>query len=964
MRFLLVLHLCLFWTYTNSIFAAEFATTDTSKARLLEEKGRAFYDSVQYDSSFICYNKAIKIYEQNEAWSDWYSVVSKNSKALTKQGQYERSSDYLQSKLKDYFQQAAKPDVIAAKMYARIGIAFDKAGKTTQALEAYRTSLQIFERLNESSSIAASVYKNTANIYTRLTDYDNALLYFQKAIGIQTQLKNHQKLYHLYCDLSNVYYYTNQSEKELQCYQLAAQLPNISAENQGILDQLTSSYYQTQGKLPKALQYAKSAVQKLEGSQYLAYKADAYVHLGNLYQAQGNWREAQQYLENAKQTAYQEYGQFHRETVKFHIGLAELYMAQNDLQAALEEYQKGLTALFPTLAESQNPMLNPPIESLYAEPWIMTILQYKGDLLRKIYQENKDNNALQSALGAYELSLIAQRILLYDYGSQNSKLYAKEKWHTYYENALQTSLQLWKTTQEYAYLERAFEWAEKSKANLLIEQLQTSNAHYLDTLNIPASYLERVANLQKQAYVFEEKKMNLKDSNLTAIYQDSLQNVRLQKGFLEDSLRQLYPNYQERTNDFNEFTLFELQGKIAPEQLFLEYFVGDSSIYVFGVSASQVLLEEVPKTAALNQTLEELVLFLKQQHFNESNYQRFVQNAHLIYKTLVKPILERCEFQAINPPKLTIVPDGILHYIPLETLLIFPVESTNINFYPDALEYLLKHYEISYTQSATLWLQSLERNSTKEKLNDLLAFAPVFEKSDSTLSTAVAAMRSCGEESLNQLSKSEWEVEQIRQIIGGDVYLREQATKSHFLQFARQYHLLHLATHACVSELGHDFNRIYFADDEALSTYDLYGLDLRNTQLVTLSACNTGMGKMVNGEGLMSLARGFFAAGCPSTLMSLWSVPDESTAEMMTYFYAHLHEGHSKSHALQLAKLQYLEANEDEKLYPLHWSAFVLMGNEEAVFEATHWSQQWWVIGGILSVLLLVVFFVPKLFSK
>ncbi len=941
----------LFFFPFNVLIADNSFKSDSIKAHLLEEKGRAFYADFQYDSSYIHLEAAANLYHKNQQWEDWYAVVSKNATGLIRQLEFENSARYLQENLDIYLSEMDENDEIAAKIYGRMGIAFNKSGQTQEALQAYETALQIFYQLQLQTSFVASIYKNTANIYTRLGDYDKAIRYFQKAIDIQVQLGNQSQLYVLYCDLSTAYYYTHQSEKELECYQKAAILSDISAEDRGILDQLLSSYYQTQSDTKEAMKYAQFALQKLLPTKNLNYIANTYKQIGDLYREQKKWAEAQTYLEKAKQTAYQIHGQFHRETVKFHTGLGDYYLAQNKLSAALKEYHNALICLFPKMKESENGYLNPSIQGFYIEPWIMTVLQYKGDVFREMYKQTVETTDLEKALECYELSLLELKMLQYDYDTEASKLYLTANWHSHYEKALQVSVQLWEATQDSSYLENAFLWAEKSKANLLIEQLKESSARYLNTMTIPKNYLEREQNLKKQEYIFEELKWASKNAQLTAAYEDSIDAVQQEHAFLLDTLQYLFPNYQSSSYNLAEIKLETLQNQLEKETMMVEYFVGDSSIYTFGMTNEKLFFEQIPKTDSLLQPLKSFVSLLQLQYFNESDYQKYTNTAFGIYETLLKPILEQHKFHST----LVIVPDGILHYIPFEALLTQSSNSEQINFYPNHLQYLIEDFEISYVSSATLWLHSLQKKATEKDTNlkPLLAYAPIFDQPE-TNNQQIVNRRSCTENSLNQLKKSEMEVQNIHQIMGGDLYLRQEATKERFLQLASQYRILHLATHACLSEKGNHFNRIYFANQEALSTYDFYGLDLQQTDLVTLSACNTGTGNLVNGEGFMSLSRGFFSAGCTSVLISLWSVPDNATAEIMTSFYGYLHEGQSKSEALRNAKLQYLKEHEDEELYPLHWSAFVLMGNERAVFEdGVVWQYLGWIalFLGVFAVL-------------
>ena len=119
-------------------------------------------------------------------------------------------------------------------------------------------------------------------------------------------------------------------------------------------------------------------------------------------------------------------------------------------------------------------------------------------------------------------------------------------------------------------------------------------------------------------------------------------------------------------------------------------------------------------------------------------------------------------------------------------------------------------------------------------------------------------------------------------------------------------------------------------EDGLLHTYELYNMKL-NAELACLSACNTGFGRINSGEGVVSLAKGFFYAGVPNIMMSLWAVPDQSTSEIMRYFYEELKKGEGKADALRNAKLKYLENADNNLSNPYYWAAFTMIGDNKPV---------------------------------
>ncbi len=188
--------------------------------------------------------------------------------------------------------------------------------------------------------------------------------------------------------------------------------------------------------------------------------------------------------------------------------------------------------------------------------------------------------------------------------------------------------------------------------------------------------------------------------------------------------------------------------------------------------------------------------------------------------------------------------------------------------------------------------------------------------------------------SMIRLNWAEKEVTSISELMNGEVYCYDRATEKTFKEKAPNAGILHIATHAVVNDVNPLFSKLIFSpdpnsgEDGFLNTYELYNLKLKAT-MVVLSACNTGYGKLVRGEGIMSLARGFMYAGCPSLVISLWSVDDRSTSELMKSYYIRLVQGKSKDAALREAKLEFLKNADEVKANPFYWSGMIFIGNTD-----------------------------------
>jgi CHAT domain-containing protein len=284
---------------------------------------------------------------------------------------------------------------------------------------------------------------------------------------------------------------------------------------------------------------------------------------------------------------------------------------------------------------------------------------------------------------------------------------------------------------------------------------------------------------------------------------------------------------------------------------------------------------------------------------------------------------------------LIIVPDGVLGLIPFEALLSgVPKRLNNFGTYP----YLLNDHTISYAYSATLRKEMAEKAHAQTPAKTVLAMAPFTEpnhvvKSEESQSKIAALEEEAREAGLPldgsrkemaYLKYSAEEAQVVRDIWDGDLLTGPAASLEQFVEVADQYDILHLSTHARADNRLGEHCFLAFPGD-SLFVRDIYNLRL-NADLVVLSACETGEGELLRGEGVISLARAFAYAGARSVVTSLWEVNDAATKEVMQRFHFYLHEGYENDEALRVAKRQFIKKNPGVLQHPYFWAGFVVVG--------------------------------------
>ena len=375
--------------------------------------------------------------------------------------------------------------------------------------------------------------------------------------------------------------------------------------------------------------------------------------------------------------------------------------------------------------------------------------------------------------------------------------------------------------------------------------------------------------------------------------------------------------------------------------------MGNEQTYAFVITKDSLLYKILPVISADQIENYRKVL---QPNFITSNsaeiFNEYRESAYSLYQQILALLLENIDQNNVNT--LKIIPDGLLNLIPFETLITTPYDGLEGDY--KSMPYLIKRFNVSYGYSTTSLFKMKSSDSFDNNANAVLAFAPSeFVKSDET----------------NGLSPLKWNTKEVRNLEGYfdcAISTEQLATESNFKEKMQQYPVTHLAMHAVINHEDPMYSKLLFAppqdtlEDGMLHTFELYNMRL-NTQMTVLSACNTGSGKLQKGEGVMSLARAFAYAGCPSVVMSHWAVDDKSTASLMKYYYENLSKGQSKDVALRNAKLNFLENSSPVYHHPYYWNNFVVMGDTKPIVTPSvfHWWMVVLIVMGILVTIYTVI---------
>lgn len=928
-----------------------------ARGNALLEKGVALTET-NLDSSLYYKKAALPYFEKAVHWENYVSCLNSIAFIYYYKGNYEQSNAQAELAYQKAKLHLKEESTVYSDALNNLSIFLKQKGDYEKAIELYEQSIAIQKRVSFDKAAIAASYHNLGHVLKRKGDLEESINYYTKALELRLDTfgLNHIEVARNFLVLGNSHRDKGATKTALDFYQKCLQItrgPNIAQGKRR--DQVLINSYQNiatiqseQLRLDSTIHYINLALD-LQPEDHSFRKSRSYEVLGKIYSKKGKYVQAIDYFKKAKTFSAIEYQAYKKHVVftklSYQTGLT--YAKQQKTDLALTHFQTALQEVSFDFKESdfvQNPELN----NLFSKFDALDILIAKANTLQQKHLQTKAVKYLQAAYKTYQLAAEVIQFLREYNTTTKSKYRLAEKALPVYENAIQTAIELHEKTGEEKYVSEAFTFAESNKAVLLLAELRDNMAKGFG--EIPDTLLAQEKDLKLKLSFYEEKislakrRTKIKDQEKLKNWEDLRFNLREQYKQLVKSFEDNYPKYYQLKYDNALVQTTELQAMLPPQSMAIEYFVGLEKIYIFGIHPSEIQVKTIDNSKQLLTTVEQLRSYVSNPPQSEGAKEKldvFAEQAYELYQQLVAPILSNTD---ASIAQLLIIPDDFLSYIPYDLLL---TESPEGMIKSLSLEdaYLLQKYAISYHYSASLWLNKRSIPIVGERAI-YAGFAPSFEQKNED------QKRFCAESQLYSLSCNDSEVDGIQQMLKGKAFARKKASKATFEEIASNYQIIHLATHACVDDDDPMLSKIYFTDDH-LSNYELYNLNLK-ADLAVLSACNTGSGKLVKGEGVMSLARGFIHAGCPSVLMSLWSVDDCTTSDLMQGFYAEIMEGKSKDEALRQAKRDYLSSVDRMYLHPYYWSAFVQFGDFTPMHFDYNWGGKWPLIGGAAVLLLML----------
>ncbi|PHS06580.1 MAG: hypothetical protein COA88_10265 [Kordia sp.] len=787
-----------------------------------------------------------------------------------------KESFYFLNKAIELREKNQENDLISLKKsLCNLGLYHSRNGSLYKSINVFKELID----LPKEDRLRMKAYSELIMLYSKIGDFEKSQSFFQKTTNYHIENKDYKSLYKNYMRISKVYalkgYKLNSKEiiYYLNKVDSLGKYTEIVIKDKAIINLRLGRVYVKINQKKKALSHYNKALvlyKELKDSTLISTLNN---NIGDLYLYDSSLEKAKLTLQNSllfagddiksKSLAYSTFGAY--------------YSRMKDFKEAKLYFEKAIQLL--VFDNETDIYVNPTVDELTLKPNKLRLFDFihqKASYWKGRFDNEKQNEYLNNALIDYKLADQLLDVIRFDSTEKMSKLFWREKGASLYMKAVEVSYLL-------NDMESAYFFMEKNKALLLLEELSDQEAKVLS--NLPQQLIERDFALKQKIIEIEEATV----SNKT----DVLFELKRSYEQFKDSLATNYPAYSKLKKSLPVLNLHNHKANfINEDSATLQYIINDTQAYGLAITKESTTLYHINDGVILQNEIGELTTQLQHPFDTQTEVAAYVKNSNSIFEKLIPNSI----FEKLKRKKITIAADGIIQNIPFEAL-ISDIENQN--------SYLIKYNEINYVYSFSYLLFNSKKIRDPEHI--FLGLAPEQFK----------------DKSLAVLPNSINEVTSINSIFSDKIFVKEEATKLNFKTNFENYKIVHLATHSGSSNTEKPW--LAFSDDK-VNLNEIYATQ-NQADLVVLSACKTSQGELKTGEGVMSLARGFFFSGTNSVVSTLWNINDKTTQEIMYSFYTKIKDGQTKSKALHESKLAYLSSHQGSMGSPFYWSSFVLIGD-------------------------------------
>jgi CHAT domain-containing protein/Tfp pilus assembly protein PilF len=858
--------------------------------------GHCYYSQGQFKMALKNYEEALKYAEATKNPSELCRSLIAMGVAISDTGELDEGIQIMHSALEKAEEAGERPMILS--ILSEMGVAYKNSGMFEESAEYYDRGLRAAEEMGQKEA-KARILNNLGVLNANEGRNDEAIHYYHQSLRIAEELKNRRGIALLLNNIGNIYRSEGRLEEALSYFERSLKTREEIGDQWGTASALMNIgiIFERQKQYDKAIYAYQRCLKISEQTGFKSQTAMTFRHLGETFLSLRNYQLA----EESYKKAFTIGEEIHSKIITAYSleGFGKVFIGLEKYSQAAEKFQQALS-----------------LSKEITQPEMIWRANYG---LAKAYEKLEDH---QQALKFYSEAIDEIEKVRARASSDDGKSGFLANHLPIYENMINFLSTLNEKYSKQNFDVQAFEYSERAKARM-----------FLDTLTEFQSGIRKGLNLEQKR---QEKQILQKISKLRSAVLDSsaeLDQSEKHKKLLEaeGDLDQLILNLKLQNPQYAQlkypepYGISEIQKHLDEKTVLLEFFLGEKRSFVFVVMPTDIQMKTLPSRVELEESVRKHVDIIRSPARTSmgkdvtGSSQLYRKPAHALFQLLIAPVEEYLK----EKEHLILILDGIFHYVPFETLII------------DGDHLLIERFRISYAPSATIWT-TLQRKSIQRNTKELVAFADPLLSSDT--STNLETQRVESMNNLVQLRFAREEVQGIASLYPAElreIYLSEEATEEKF-QKVSQFEMIHFATHAIIDEEIPRRSGIILSSqsnqdsDGFLQMHEIWNLNL-NTKLVVLSACDTGLGKLVNGEGIISVMRAFFYAGAKNVVVSLWKVDDQSTADLMRDFYAHMKSGKNPAESLRQAKLDMIREAKIGSTYaayeePYYWGPFILIG--------------------------------------
>ncbi len=760
------------------------------------------------------------------------------------------------------------------------------------------------------AGLAGDLYNSLGAVYSEAGDYLQSGTYFNKALEITKKTRPDLKeaIFAMSANIASAVKLSGHPDSALYLYK---KLLDYQQPSQPVINNIADIYL-SKNQPDSALHYL-NILQKYNGNYAIAVSnatARAYI-------LKNDTALAAQYLKKASsffnQGSSKQKNTYYAATCKY---FGDLMLMKKQPLAALQYYQRSIIQYDYKFNDS-NVSVNPgSFIGDFTSYNLFDALAAKANCFAVLYDEEKEKKYFTAAINTYDSAFVLSDYIKESIDNDEARLFIADKVFDTYIHAVDFIMSADKVQNENEKIQ-ALTWVSKSRAtSLMINSKENTIKKFA---GLPDSLLQKERNTR---IIISRLQLQLQQSSDSTGQSNLLSAVNTAELQLQNinNLYKKYPSYYNQKFAADNVDISSIQQNILNNSTAVVcYFKGAEKLYAYIIKKSSINEYEIKPGITLEKNITDYTTQLSTITAGEVYSDTA---SKYLYNTLINPLLKDL--------------DGItsLIIIPGQNLINVPFEA----FKNKDNKYLIENYAITYQFA----LPFLQKNTTAFNERHAVAFAP-FASYNSN-----AAM--------NVLPTSAKEIAGFPE---ASQYRDNLATKNRFLSDAAQASVIHLATHAVVNfDQPEDSYIAFYKQSKTDSNYkifaqEVYNLQLPNTQLIFLSACETGNGKLSQSEGALSLSRAFAFAGCPNIITSLWKAEDRSTAYISEKFYYYTAKGFTYTQALQKAKIDLLHDVSMTQFHaPQYWSHLIFIGDvqDEKSF------NYWWIVAIIAAVIPMLVF--------